>query len=324
MASRAVLAPDVAMMTFPVVRPGPVVKELLLTSVSKQENLRSIYAMLVAVAMFAFMDTTMKLLSAHYPATQVTAMRALSSLPLLICYMLYRGAFKGIFRVRWPVHLFRAALGIAMLTSFAFGLRALSLAEAYSIFFIAPALITALSVFVLKEKVGLGQWLAIAVALAGVLVVLRPTGTGMLSIGGLAILGSAVCYAAAAITSRVLARTDSNESMMFWYLLLMAGVGLLMSAKGWVAVRAEDGWVLLAMALTGFFGQLAITRAFSSGKASVVAPFEYSALAWGVAIDWLLWQALPDGYTLLGAGIIIASGIYLVRRESVHIEAEHP
>jgi drug/metabolite transporter (DMT)-like permease len=82
--------------------------------------------------------------------------------------------------------------------------------------------------------------------------------------------------------------------------------------------------VLLAMALTGFFGQLAITRAFSSGKASVVAPFEYSALAWGVAIDWLLWQALPDGYTLLGAGIIIASGVYLVRRETVHVEAEHP
>ena len=82
--------------------------------------------------------------------------------------------------------------------------------------------------------------------------------------------------------------------------------------------------MVLALALSGFFGQLAITKAFSTGKASVVAPFEYSALAWGVAIDWLLWQTLPDGYTLLGAGIIIASGIYLVRREAVHVEAEHP
>ena len=292
--------------------------------VSKQENLRSIYSMLVAVAMFSFMDTTMKVLSTHYPATQVTAMRALSSLPLLICYMLYRGAFKGIFRVRWPMHLFRSVLGIAMLTSFAFGLKALSLAEAYSIFFIAPALITALSVLVLKEKVGTGQWLAIAVALAGVLIVLRPEGTGFLSIGGLAILGSAFCYAAAAITSRVLARTDSNESMMFWYLLLMAIGGLAMSLQHWVPVRADDGWVLLALALSGFFGQLAITRAFSSGKASVVAPFEYTALAWGVAIDWMLWQVLPDQYTLLGAGIIIGSGIYLARHEQVHAECEHP
>jgi drug/metabolite transporter (DMT)-like permease len=280
--------------------------------------------MLIAVAMFSFMDTTMKLLSAHYPATQVTAMRALSSLPLLCGYMLYRGAFTGIFKVRWPMHLFRSALGVGMLTMFAFGLSMLSLAEAYSIFFIAPALITALSVFVLKEKVGKGQWVAIVVGLVGVIVVLRPEGTGFLSIGGLAILASAACYATTAIVSRVLARTDSNESMMFWYLILMSAGGLSMSAQHWVPVRAEDGWVLLALALSGFFGQLAITRAFSSGKASVVAPFEYTALAWGVAIDWLLWQVLPDGYTLLGASIIIGSGIYLVRREAVHAEAEHP
>jgi drug/metabolite transporter (DMT)-like permease len=280
--------------------------------------------MLIAVAMFSCMDTTMKLLSAHYPATQVTALRSLSSLPLLCGYMLYRGAFTGIFRIRWPMHLFRALLGIIMLTTFAFGLKSLSLAEAYSIFFIAPALITALSVWVLKEHVGTGQWVAIAVGLLGVLVVLRPEGAGFLSLGGLAILAAAACYAVSAISARVLARTDSTESMMFWLLTLMATGAVALSFNSWVPVRAEHGWILLALALSGFFGQLAITKAFSTGKASIVAPFEYTALAWGVAIDWLLWHALPDGYTLLGAGIIIASGIYLVRREAVHVEAEHP
>ncbi|MBV5325609.1 MAG: DMT family transporter, partial [Rhodospirillaceae bacterium] len=257
-------------------------------------------------------------------AAQVTAMRALTSLPLLCAYMLARGAFRGITQIRWPVHVLRSALGVAMLTAFAFGLKQLSLAQAYTLFFIAPALITALSVWVLKERVSRGQWIAIAVGLGGVLVVLRPEGDGFMTLSGLAVLGAAVCYALSAIVSRVLARTDSNEAMMFWYLLMMAAGGLAMSLSHWVALRAEDGWVLLALALSGFFGQLAITRAFSAGQASVVAPFEYSALAWGVAIDWLLWQVLPDGYTLLGAAIIIASGIYLVRRESVHVEAEHP
>lgn len=280
--------------------------------------------MLVAVAMFSAMDTAMKVLSAYYPAAQVTAMRALTSLPLLCAYMLARGAFRGITQIRWPVHVLRSALGVAMLTAFAFGLKQLSLAQAYTLFFIAPALITALSVWVLKERVSRGQWVAIVVGLGGVLVVLRPEGEGFMTLGGLAVLGAAVCYALSAIVSRVLARTDSNEAMMFWYLLMMAGGGLAMSLSHWVALRAEDGWVLLALALSGFFGQLAITRAFSAGQASVVAPFEYSALAWGVAIDWLLWQVLPDGYTMLGAAIIIASGIYLVRRESVHVEAEHP
>jgi drug/metabolite transporter (DMT)-like permease len=280
--------------------------------------------MLTAVAMFSFMDTSMKLLSAHYPAMQVTALRSLSSLPLLCGYVLYRGAFKTVLRVRWPMHVFRAVLGIAMLTTFAYGLKSLSLAEAYSIFFIAPALITALSVWVLKEHVVAGQWVAIAVGLLGVLVVLRPEGTGFLSLGGLAILAAAACYAVSAISARVLARTDSTEAMMFWLLTLMAVGAVALSYNSWVPVRAEHGGILLALALSGFFGQLAITKAFSTGKASIVAPFEYTALAWGVAIDWLLWQALPDGYTLLGAGIIIASGVYLVRRETVHIEAEHP
>ncbi|MET0323251.1 MAG: DMT family transporter [Duganella sp.] len=280
--------------------------------------------MLIAVMMFSFMDTTMKLLSATYPATQVTALRSLSSLPLLCAYIWHRGAFRGILRVRWGMHVFRAVLGIAMLTTFAFGLKALSLAEAYSIFFIAPALITMLSVFVLKERVAAGQWVAIGVGLLGVLVVLRPDGTGFLTLGGLAVLAAAACYAVSAITARLLARTDSTESMMFWLLTLMSVGAVALAWPVWVPVRAADGWVLLALALSGFFGQLAITKAFSTGKASIVAPFEYTALAWGVAIDWLLWQALPDGYTLLGAGIIIASGIYLVRREAVHTESEHP
>ncbi|MBA5605625.1 DMT family transporter [Duganella sp. FT3S] len=280
--------------------------------------------MLIAVAMFSLMDTAMKVLSAHYPAMQVTALRALCSLPLLCAYMAYRGAFARILHVRWSMHIFRGALGIGMLTLFAFGLRNLSLAEAYSIFFIAPSLIAALSVFVLKEKVGRAQWAAIVVGMIGVLVVLRPEGTGFLSIGGLAILGAAVFYALSAIASRVLSRTDNSESMMFWYLLIMAGGGLVMAAGVWVPVRQEDGLVLVALALSGFFGQLAITEAFSKGKASTVASFEYSALAWGVAIDWLLWHTLPDGYTVLGALIIVASGIYLVRHEAVHVEAEHP
>ena len=105
---------------------------------------------------------------------------------------------------------------------------------------------------------------------------------------------------------------------------MMAAGSLTMGWDQFVAIRPQDWLVIAGLAVSGFLGQLAITVAFSHGKASTVAPFEYSALAWGVGIDWLMWQTLPDGYTLLGAGIIIGSGIYLVRREAVHAEAEHP
>ncbi len=280
--------------------------------------------MLIAAAMFSLMDTAMKLLSATYPAMQVTALRALSSLPLVCLYLLYRGAFKQVLKVRWPLHFLRGGLGIAMITLFAYGLRLLSLAEAYALFFIAPMLITALSVFILKEKVDLQRWCAIAVGMGGVLVVLRPSGGQFFSLGGLAVLAAAACYAVSAITGRVLSRSDASESLVFWLMVMMAIGGVALSAHEWVVIRQQDSWLLVGLSVSGFLGQLAITEAFRMGKASSVAPFEYSALAWGMGLDWLLWRTLPDEYTLLGAAIIIASGIYLVRREAVHIDSEHP
>ncbi|MDY0974097.1 DMT family transporter [Massilia sp. CFBP9012] len=291
---------------------------------ARGRNLYSIYAMLLAVFMFALMDTAMKLLAARYPALQVAALRAICSLPLIAVYVAWRGAFAGIFQVRWPMHFLRGVLGILMLALFAFGLKKLSLAEAYSIFFIAPALITALSVLLLKERVNLARWVAIAVGLGGVLVVLRPSGAGFLTIGGLAVLGAAACYAVSAITVRVLARSDRSEHTVFWLIVMIAAGAGLLAAPGWVLIPASEIPLLCGLAVSGFIGQLAITEAFSRGEASSVAPFEYSALAWGVGLDWLLWRALPDGWTLAGAAIIIGSGLYLIRHEKDHVEAEHP
>jgi drug/metabolite transporter (DMT)-like permease len=287
-------------------------------------NLRSIYAMLLAMSLFSVMDTAMKLLSEHYPAMQVAALRCLTSLPLVIAYVGWRGAYGSMLRVRWRLHLLRAALGIAMLALFAYGLQTLSLAEAYTIFFIAPALITALSVVFLKERVNFARWVAIAVGMAGVLVVLRPTGAGFLTMGGLAVLAAAAMYAVSSIAARILARTDSSEQRVLWLMLMMSVGASALAAPNWMPLRAADTLLLCGLAVSGFLGQLAINEAFGSGEASKVAPFEYAGLAWGVGFDWLLWHTLPDEYTLLGAAIIIGSGIYLIRHESAHAKAEKP
>ena len=291
---------------------------------NKTGNLRSIRLMLVAVILFSIMDTAMKLLAERVPAMQVAALRALSSLPLVLGYVAWRGGFTGIWRVRWPLHWLRAVIGIVMLALFAYGLQTLSLAEAYTIFFIGPILITALSVLVLKEKVDAARWIAIAVGMAGVLVVLRPSGEGFLTLGGLAVLVSAVCYAVSTVTGRILARTERSEHMVFWLMLMMAAGAGALAAPAWVPLQAPQLPLLAVLAVSGFLAQLALTEAFSHGEASVVAPFEYTALAWGVGIDWLLWHTLPDRTTLIGAAIIIGSGLYLIRHETVHAEAEHP
>ena len=287
-------------------------------------NVRGIVAMLLATALFSLMDTGLKLLSPHYPALQVAALRALSSLPLVIAFVAWRGAFGTLLRIRWPLHLLRGVIGIGMLSLFTFALRELPLAEAYAIFFVAPLIITLLSGPLLGERVGAARWTAIAVGLLGVIVVLRPTGTGMFTLAGGAVLLAAACYSVSAITVRIVNRTDSLESQVFW-LMVMVGLGAgALAAPHWAPVRMADAWVLCGVAVTGFLGQLAITQAFRNGEASAIAPFEYTALAWGLCIDWGIWHTLPDGWMLVGAGIIIASGIYLVRHERVHAEAEHP
>ena len=285
---------------------------------------RAALLMLVSVALFALMDAGLKTLSAHYPPFQVAAMRGLSSLPLVLGWALASAGAGALLRVRWPLHLVRGVLGIVMMASFVYALKRLPLSTAYSIFFVAPLLITALSVPILGEHVGPRRWTAIAVGLLGVLVVLRPTGEGVLTLAGLAVLVAAFGFAVSAILVRVLARTDSTQATTFWLLALMAlGAGLL-AWPGWVPLRGEHAAIIAGIGIAGALGQYTITEAFRSGEASLVAPLEYSALVWGVLLDLSLWGVLPDGLTWLGAAIIVGSGLYLIRRERVHAEAEHP
>ncbi len=295
-------------------------------------NLRSITFMLVAVGFFAFMDAVLKTLSATYPVLQIAALRGLTALPLVLLYIAWRRAWGSLLKIRWPLHLLRGVLGIAMLALFTIGVRELPLSAAYTLFFISPLLITALSVPVLKERVPKAHWWAIAIGFVGVLIALRPSGddlqAGFVTVGGLATLGAALCYAVAAVTGRLATRTDSSESMVFWMMVFMAlGAGVLSWAE-WVPIRRSDTLLLVALAITGFCGQLAITEAFRHGQASAVAPFEYSALAWGLGLDWLIWHSLPSAHTWVGAAIIVSSGLYLVRREKritdVHANADHP
>ena len=285
--------------------------------------------MLAAVALFALMDAGLKTLSAHYPPFQVAALRGLSSLPIVLAWALWTAGPMALLRVRWPLHLLRGALGIAMMASFVYALKRLPLSTAYSIFFVAPLLITALSVPILGEHVGPRRWTAIGIGLLGVLVVLRPTGEGVLSMAGLAVLVAAAGYAVSAITVRVIARTDSTQAITFWLLALMAlGAGVV-ALPDWVPLRAEDAWIIGGIGIAGALGQYTITEAFRLGEASLIAPLEYTALVWGVALDLALWGVLPDSVTWLGAAIIVASGLYLIRRENIHgksghAEAEHP
>jgi drug/metabolite transporter (DMT)-like permease len=280
-----------------------------------RRNVRGITWMLLAVGSFSLMDAAMKGLTPHYPPLQVTALRGLASLPIVLVWVAFTGGFRDLLRVRWSLHVFRGVLSIGMLGSFLYALRELPLAETYTIFFVAPLMITALSVPLLGERVEAARWVAIVVGLLGVLVVLRPTGEGAFTLAGLACLVCAACYALSAIAVRALGRTDSTRAMVFWYTVMLTTFATALAAPGWVPVQRGHWPLLVAIAVTGAIGQLAITDAFRLGEASVIAPFEYTALGWGLLLDWVFWQTRPDRMTLVGAAIIVGAGLYLVHRE---------
>ena len=233
---------------------------------SRPPHQAAILFMLAAVALFALMDAGLKLLAAHYPPLQVATLRGLSSLPFVLVWVLCTANVRSLLRVHWPLHLLRGALGIAMMVGFVYGLRSMPLSTAYSITFIAPMLVTAMAGPLLGETVGRQRWVAIGIGMVGMLVILRPTGQGMATAGGLAVLIAAACYAASAITVRLLAQRDSVQAMVLWFLVLLSlGAGLL-AAPGWVPLQASDLWIIAGVGLAGSLAQVALTEAFRRGE----------------------------------------------------------
>jgi drug/metabolite transporter (DMT)-like permease len=278
-------------------------------------NLRGIVTMFAAVAAFSVLDVTMKRLVEVYPVMQVTFMRGAASLPFLVGATVLFGRWSDLKPRRWSLHLVRGFLSVATLWFFVYAVSLLSLADAYAIFMSAPLLITALSGPVLGEHVGWHRWLAVLVGLAGVIIVLRPTGASLGTIGGLAAIAAAIGYALSVLTIRILSRTDTSAATVMWSLLLLTIISGLLAVAGWRPVYWEHwGWIA-GMGLSGALGQYLITEAFRRAPAPVIAPLEYTALAWGMLFDWMLWMTLPSARMLVGAAIIVASGLYVIQRE---------
>jgi drug/metabolite transporter (DMT)-like permease len=276
-------------------------------------RLRGIGFMIAAVFIFSIMDALMKRLSSRYGPLQIACLRSLSSLLFIILPIGWRRSWDD-FRISEPaLHALRAVLGIVMLASFVYAVHRLTLAQTYSLFLAAPLLMTALSVPVHGDRVTARRWLAIACGLGGVLLILQPWGGGAFSmIAAAAAATATVCYSLSALTVRTLGRRTTSLSMVFWYLGFV-GIGSGLLAVGdWRAIEPGDWRWLGAIGVSGGLGQLWLTEAFRRAPPSVVGPFEYTAILWAFAIDWVFWSATPSPSLLVGAAIVVGSGIVVI------------
>ncbi len=272
----------------------------------------------VLIGMFAvsIMDALAKWLGAGYPIAELVFFRYVFALPPALFILWQQRGGRASLALRWKTgHILRAIFALGATYTFFLGLRYLPLAEAISIAFSAPLLVTALSVPILGERVGPRRWAAVVVGFVGVLVMTRP-GAGAFRPEALYILAAALCYALTMLVTRRLARSDTTPAIMLSSIcisILLSGLAL---PFGWRTPDAMDFLLLAALGLVGGIGMYFMTQAYRYAPAAVIAPFDYTALLWGTLFGWLVWHELPGANVWLGAAIVIASGLYIVHRET--------
>jgi drug/metabolite transporter (DMT)-like permease len=275
---------------------------------------RGIASMLLAVAIFSCMDGLIKWLSATYPTIEIVFFRsAFAFLPLLPA--LLRGG-RAALRTRRPfVQAGRAAIGLVSMAAFFYCFRQMPLADVFGIAFSAPIFVTTFSVPLLGERVGIRRWSAVVVGFLGVLVMVRPD-SGLFASASWIALFATVLYALGQIFVRDLTRTETTTCIVFYVTLTTTLVSATAMPFVWVTPGPGDAALLAAVGILGGLAQLAFTRAFRLAPAAVVSPFDYTGLLYAGVIGYSVWGDVPTLTFLVGAAIVMASGLYILHRET--------
>jgi drug/metabolite transporter (DMT)-like permease len=260
--------------------------------------------------------------------------RSLTALPFhLGIVWWFDGRLSTITTPGWWKMLARGLLNFVAYTAYYLGLAYLPLADTIALFFTNPLFITLTAVLILRERVSTASLVAVAAGFAGVLLVVKPGGTGFDLAALLPVLG-ALGYALSMIAAGRLGRTESAAAMAFWgnvcfllfALVLSAiyGSGSLAGAshpslafltRGWVTPPLNDLLLMASCGLIAAIGLTLLTYAYRIAPSASVAPFEYSFMFWGVLWGWLFWDSIPDGIAWVGIAVIIAAGLIVIRKD---------
>ncbi|TCS60404.1 DMT family transporter [Primorskyibacter sedentarius] len=277
--------------------------------------LKGVLYALTAFAIYATHDVVIKFLGAIYSPVQIIFFSSLTSFPL-VAFMLMGDQTQGNLR---PVHpwwiLLRTLCTLITMMSAFYAFSVLPLAQTYAILFASPLLITLLAIPMLGERVGLHRGAAVILGLAGVFIVLQP-GSSELSLGHLAALSAAIFSALASIIVRKIGREERSVVLMLYPLAAnFIVMGSLLSFVYQPMPLLHLGGIGV-ISLFGFVAGLFLIAAYKNGEAAIVAPMQYSQIIWATVYGFLLFNESIDRATIVGTSVIIASGLYIVFRES--------
>ena len=281
----------------------------------RRQRLIGIALMCGAVALFACLDATGKYLLRYMDPLQVVWARYLGAFLLALIFLNPVTKPKMMTTSRPLLQIGRSALLLGSTALNFFALRYLQLDEALAILFSTPFLVALLCGPLLGEWVGWRRWTAISVGFLGVLLVARP-GLGGLHPAALLSFSSAICYALYAISTRVLARTDSSETTLFYSNLVGAVVMLPIIPFVWTT--PDSAFVVALMVLIGALGSgghYLLICGHRLAPASTLAPFIYTQVVWTTTLGFLVFGHVPHRWTIIGGLVVVASGLYLLNRE---------
>lgn len=273
--------------------------------------------MVAALALLSVMDAIAKFLTMQgVTVIQILALRSLLIVPVLILVFYLGGNSRQLRPVNAKAHMLRGFIGFTAPLCFFIGITHIPLTDAVVIFFSSAFFITLLSIFALGEKVGVHRWASVIVGFIGVLIVVGPKGGGQLS-GYLLVLAGSLSYAILFISGRYLSATETVVSLVLSYNLCTGIVSLILLPFFWTELNNSLVLYITILAALALCGHYLMTMAFSKAEASLLAPFEYTTIFWALILDLLVWQVSPTISTIIGAVIIMASGLYIVHRENI-------
>lgn len=276
---------------------------------------RAIVFILISLFILGSTDVLVKLLSEEFDAPQIGFVRFLVTLLLVLVLTLRSPVGLSILRTRRPVeHFIRATFAMVELILFYTAISYIPLPTAMSIVSAAPIFATLLGVVFLRERLGIGAWLAVIAGFVGMLLVVQPEDGADNMIGTSAALGSIVLWSTAQLLGRRLTTTESSETILFYYAFIgVIGLAFAMPFF-WETPDWQEMGLLISVGVLGCIGQYFLILAFRYGPLSLLAPFEYSGLIWACLYGWLIWGDVLSPLAVLGVVVIVASCIYISRR----------
>ena len=280
-------------------------------------QLNGIILMLIASVTFSVLDMQAKYLSQTYPVIQISWARYFGHFVLMMVF-LWPKYGRTLLQNNRPVMQFVRSILLVLCTFMFFtAVSLMPLADAVAISFASPVIATALSVPLLKEKVGIRRWIAVAIGFAGVLIIVRP-GAGVMNWASILALGTAFFFSLFQLMTRMLSKTENALTTLFFSAVIGAAVLTIVVPFYWVTPLGWQHAAMLAgLGLFGGFGHYLLIKAHEFAPVAVLSPLSYSSLIWGTIFGYFVFREFPDQWTLTGAAVLIATGIYIVYREGI-------